>query len=80
MVVEKYRCIVCGRVFPKGQGVVVKYGDISLCFHSNKCVSKFFKHLLETAPYDDLGKHVKAVYREFEEKLRAVMEKRVKKI
>ncbi len=44
---EKYTCIVCGKKFPKGQGIVLKLDKITLTFHSNRCATKFFKLLLE---------------------------------
>lgn len=42
-------CIVCGRPFPEGQGVVITKGSFVLEFHSNKCMAKFFKRLLQDA-------------------------------
>ncbi len=80
MVREKYRCIVCGRVFPKGQGIVVNYGKILLTFHSSKCASKFFRELLNITPYEELGKYVKELYDEYIEKLEVLEKKRSKKI
>jgi large subunit ribosomal protein L24e len=43
-------CVVCGKKFPDGQGIVIHKDDIILEFHSSKCASKFFKRLLEEAP------------------------------
>ena len=43
----KYKCIVCGRKFHQGQGIVIEYGKYRLAFHSSRCASKFLKLLLE---------------------------------
>lgn len=77
---NKYRCIVCGRVFSEGQGIVIKYGNILLYFHSNRCVSKFFRKLLEITPYDELGKYIKEISEEFVEQLKKIEETKSKKI
>ena len=42
-----YECIVCGRKFPEGQGIVIVKAGRYLYFHSNRCASRFFRHLLE---------------------------------
>ncbi len=44
---DKFTCIVCGRKFPKGQGVVIELGKTTLIFHSTKCATKFFRLLTE---------------------------------
>ncbi len=44
---DKFTCIVCGRKFPRGQGVIIELGKITLTFHSTKCATKFFKLLIE---------------------------------
>ncbi|RLG81618.1 MAG: hypothetical protein DRO13_00720 [Thermoprotei archaeon] len=77
---EKYRCIVCGRVFPQGQGIIIKYQDMLLSFHSSKCASKFLRILLETTPYSDLGKHIKRIHEDLVEQLKMLDKKRAKKI
>jgi len=40
------RCLVCGRPFPEGQGIVVKRGKIYLSFHSSRCAAKFLRMLV----------------------------------
>lgn len=77
---EKHTCIVCGRVFPKGQGIVINHGGLTLCFHKSKCASKFLKHLLENTPYGEIGKFVRNVAEFFEERLSREREIRRKKI
>ncbi|MCE4625095.1 MAG: hypothetical protein F7C35_04445 [Desulfurococcales archaeon] len=42
-----YVCIVCGRKFPEGQGIIIRKAGFTLAFHSNRCASKFFRLLLE---------------------------------
>uniref|UniRef100_A0A7C4NN49 Uncharacterized protein n=1 Tax=Staphylothermus marinus TaxID=2280 RepID=A0A7C4NN49_STAMA len=77
---NKYRCIVCGRIFPEGQGVVIKHGELTLFFHKSKCACKFFKYLLENTPYSEIGRYVKNTLDFFEEKLEKMKEIRTKKI
>lgn len=66
---SKHKCLVCGRVFPTGQGIIVKLGDFTLEFHSNKCFAKFAKALLERIPPDEAKTYVKRVKEDFEELL-----------
>ncbi len=80
MVRNRYKCIVCGRVFPEGQGIVIKYGNLVLSFHSSRCAAKFLKRLVENTPYEDIGKYVREVYEEFIEELKKKEELRAKKI
>ncbi|MCE4624200.1 MAG: hypothetical protein F7B11_05590 [Caldisphaeraceae archaeon] len=47
MVKEEYTCVVCGKKFYPGQGIVLQRGSLRLFFHSSKCASKFFKMLLD---------------------------------
>ncbi|GAB6148023.1 hypothetical protein [Stetteria hydrogenophila] len=42
-----YECVVCGRKFPQGQGVVIHKAGVTLYFHSNDCAAKFLRLLLE---------------------------------
>ena len=44
---DYYECVVCGRKFPVGQGIVLRKSGFTLYFHSSKCASKFLKLLLE---------------------------------
>lgn len=45
-----YNCIVCGKKFPEGQGVVIRREGIELYFHSKDCLGRFAKRLLLDAP------------------------------
>ena len=47
MVKERYECIVCGRKFPKGQGVVIDVGGKLYIFHSKSCALKFLRRVIE---------------------------------
>ena len=47
MVKERYECIVCGRKFPKGQGVVIDIGGKLYTFHSKSCALKFLRRAIE---------------------------------
>jgi large subunit ribosomal protein L24e len=77
---RRYKCIVCGRVFPEGQGIIIKFDGMELAFHSNRCASKFFRELLERIPPDTIKGYVKRLVEEYEENLKETMEKKAKKI
>lgn len=76
----KYKCIVCGRVFPQGQGILLKLGNEVLEFHSSKCFSKFAKTLLERIPFDEIKGYVRKVREEYEELVAEKQKLKVKKI
>ncbi len=69
---KKYCCIVCGRKFPHGQGIIITYGSLVLTFHSNRCASKFFKTLLERIPPEEIEKYIKRLVKEYEERLKKI--------
>ncbi|MET1160743.1 MAG: hypothetical protein ABWW65_07270 [Thermoprotei archaeon] len=77
---ENYKCLICGRVFPRGQGIIINYGDILLTFHSNRCASKFLRILLENLPREEMIKYVKRLHEELTEKLRVLEERKSKRI
>lgn len=77
---SKNKCIVCGRVFPEGQGVVLRSGEITLLFHSNRCASKFLKILLEKLPPDEAKPYLTKIVDELDEVLKAKAKARAKKI
>jgi len=77
---ERHKCVVCGRVFPEGQGIVLKLGPEVLEFHSSKCFAKFSKKLLERIPYDEIKGYVKRLREEYEELVAEKQRSRVKKI
>ncbi|MGC9105885.1 MAG: hypothetical protein ACP5HQ_05650 [Thermoprotei archaeon] len=75
---EKFTCIVCGRTFYQGQGIVYSLKGTRLYFHSKACAYKFFKDLIEASDPDCLNlKDVIKKYEELEEKRK---ERAVKKI
>lgn len=42
-----YECVVCGRKFPHGQGIIIHKAGVTLYFHSKSCMSKFFRLFIE---------------------------------
>ncbi|MEW9491610.1 MAG: hypothetical protein TQ35_0005330 [Candidatus Aramenus sulfurataquae] len=66
---QKFLCLVCGRSFYEGQGVVITIADRKLEFHSKACAYKFFKNVLENADKDCISSAVKDVYKKFSESL-----------
>lgn len=77
---NRHKCIVCGRPFPSGQGVVIKLGSDILEFHSNRCFAKFAKSLLERLPPDEIKGYAKKLREEYEELLAQKLKHRIKKI
>ncbi len=81
MTTKKHECIVCGRKFPHGQGVIVKLGKLELTFHSNKCVSKFFRLLVERMEDTNVIERIaRQLIRELAEKRKRLNELKKKKI
>ncbi|MEB2836761.1 MAG: hypothetical protein GSR80_000712 [Desulfurococcales archaeon] len=74
-----YTCIVCGRKFPEGQGIIIEKAGIVLHFHSRRCATKFLKLLLERLDDNTARKVLKELVNELEEARRA-REERAKKI
>ncbi|MEM1714078.1 MAG: hypothetical protein QXW36_06055, partial [Desulfurococcaceae archaeon] len=66
---RRHRCITCGRLFPSGQGIVIRIGNDVLEFHSSRCFAKFAKSLLERIPYDEIKGYVRRIREEYEELL-----------
>jgi len=77
---DKYVCIVCGRKFPKGQGIILTVKGSVYPFHSKTCAVKFFKRLIEEIDPDTLLYAFEKVKEEFKEELKAKAERNVKKI
>lgn len=78
---EKYTCTVCGRKFPRGQGVIIEVGKTVLTFHSTRCTTKFFKLLVERIEDPKpLENTIKQLIREIEEQRKKLEELRKKKI
>ncbi len=63
---QRYECIVCGRVFPQGQGVVIVRSGLVLTFHSKACLTKFFKLFVERIDEKEFRKAAREVIKEYE--------------
>ncbi|MCE4619169.1 MAG: hypothetical protein F7C82_00295 [Desulfurococcales archaeon] len=74
-----YECIVCGRKFPEGQGIIISKGGVILYFHSNRCASKFFKRLIENTEDSCIVKALKETQEEFKQAIDA-KKKSVRKV
>lgn len=68
---KRYRCIVCGRYFPEGQGIVLRRAGIELTFHSKTCMARFFRLFIERLDESDFKRAARETMREFEELLKA---------
>ncbi|MEB3825143.1 MAG: hypothetical protein LRS47_00560 [Desulfurococcales archaeon] len=78
MVKEYLECSVCGRKFPRGQGIVVSKSGFTLYFHSSKCASKFLRLLLERLDEECAGRSIREVLEELEEARKSrVREKKI---
>lgn len=77
---QRHKCLVCGRVFPEGQGIILHLGDEILEFHSAKCFSKFAKALLERIPLDGIKGYIKKTREEYEDLLLEKSKLKSKKI
>lgn len=64
---KRYRCIVCGRYFPEGQGIVIRRAGIELAFHSKTCLAKFFKLFIERVNESEFKRVSRELIKEFEE-------------
>ncbi|AEM38836.1 hypothetical protein Pyrfu_0967 [Pyrolobus fumarii 1A] len=67
---KRYKCIVCGRMFPEGQGIVLQRGGVTLTFHSKACAVKFFRLMVETIDEGEFKKVARSLVKEFEEALK----------
>lgn len=77
---NRHRCVVCGRIFPRGQGIVINKEGVVLEFHSSKCASKFFSMLLERIPFEEVSPYIKKLINEFNELNEQKARARAKKI
>jgi len=72
------RCLVCGRVFPEGQGIVIAREGLVLEFHSSRCAARFMRKLFEESEeFGCIKKAAEKIMREFE-KSRELEEKEKK--
>jgi large subunit ribosomal protein L24e len=70
-----YTCIVCGRKFPEGQGIIIEKAGIVLHFHSRRCATKFLKLLIERLDDSTARKVLGELIKELEEARRARAER-----
>lgn len=45
----QYTCIVCGKKFPEGQGIIIRRDGLELFFHSKGCLGKFMQRVITEA-------------------------------
>ncbi len=74
-----YTCIVCGRKFPEGQGIILEKAGIVLHFHSRRCAVRFFRLFLERLDDDAARRALRELVKELEEARRA-REERARKV
>ena len=76
---ERFKCCVCGKVFPEGQGIVIKLAGGVVAFHSSKCAARFLRLLLDISS-KEVASAALRLARELESKLAEIQERRAKKI
>lgn len=62
-----YECVVCGRKFPEGQGVIMTIAGKKLYFHSKRCAYRFLRSLIDKVDSSALGRALNETLKEFEE-------------
>ncbi|MEB3773863.1 MAG: hypothetical protein GSR86_02910 [Desulfurococcales archaeon] len=72
-----YQCIVCGRKFPEGQGIVIEKSGRVMHFHSRRCAYRFLRLVLERADDSCIKPAIDEVLEEFR---RILKERRVEKV
>jgi hypothetical protein len=80
LVKGKYRCVVCGRVFPEGQGIILRVDDDVIPLHSSKCATKFLRSVVERLEPSVARGIIKDVKKEFHELLEKRLKESSKKI
>jgi hypothetical protein len=80
LVKGKYRCVVCGRVFPEGQGIILRVDDDVIPLHSSKCATKFLRGVVERLEPSVARGIIKDVKKEFHELLEKRLKESSKKI
>ncbi len=76
----KERCTYCGRKFPEGQGIKLTLCGEELAFHSNKCLARFLKLLVERVEAEKLRAPLKELLKELKEKHKMLEERAKKRI
>ncbi|MEO3994070.1 MAG: hypothetical protein QN229_07195 [Desulfurococcaceae archaeon TW002] len=77
---EKLVCVVCGRKFSVGQGILISFGKSTYNFHSKTCALKFVKKILENLEPSELEKTADKVAEEYSKILKEKAERTAKKI
>lgn len=77
---EKLACVVCGRKFSAGQGILISFGRNTYNFHSKTCALKFVKKVLESLDPSELEKTADKVAEEYSRILKEKTERIAKKI
>ncbi len=72
-----YTCVVCGRKFPEGQGIVIRRAGIELAFHSKSCFTRFFKLFAERVDEKEFKRVARELVKEFEEVRAARLKQKV---
>jgi hypothetical protein len=80
LVKGKYRCVVCGRVFSEGQGIILRVNDDVIPLHSSKCATKFLRSVVERLEPSVARGIIKDVKKEFHELLEKRLKESSKKI
>ena len=62
---RRYECVVCGRMFPEGQGIVITRAGVTLAFHSKACLAKFFRLFVERLPEKEFKRVAKELLEEY---------------
>ncbi len=68
---RRYTCVVCGKVFPEGQGIVIEREGIVLAFHSKTCLTRFFKLFVERVDAKEFKRVARELIKELEEARKA---------
>ena len=74
------RCLVCGRFFHNGQGIVVSVRGGRLYFHSSRCAARFLRRLLEEHPEDCIVSAVRSLEEDYLKALKEAEERSKKRI
>jgi len=77
---EKLVCVVCGRKFSVGQGVLISFGRSTYNFHSKACALKFVKKVLESLEPSELERVADRVAEEYSKILKEKADRVAKKI
>jgi large subunit ribosomal protein L24e len=74
---KEYTCVVCGRKFPEGQGIVIRRAGIELAFHSKACFTRFFRLFAERVDEKEFKRVSRELIKEFEELRKAKIRQKV---